>query len=174
MFDSPEMILAIVGGGLVAWVVQLFLFRIGCILADVPECSWGNTLLLVTPVFLVFAPLAFYLVLLLMDVAQSKEVPLNLLLIPGLLAYMLVTWAVITVIYKLVLKASYRTGMIVAGVELLLTGLASALVTAVVLVVLAAVQYSERRADLGTWDAGHGTRGEQSALLAPPADNRPT
>jgi hypothetical protein len=149
MFDNPLLILAVIGGGLAAWVVQLFLFRIGCILADVPEPSWGHTLLLVTPLFLIFAPVAFYLVLVLSDLAKAHDMPLNLVLIPGLIGYLLVIWVLDTVIYRLVLRASYKKGMIVAGVELVLTGLASALVTGVVLVILAAVQFSERRADLG-------------------------
>jgi len=60
--------------------------------------------------------------------------------IAALIVSLLLTWLVSSGIYALLLAASLRKGLIVAGIELLLMALLAALVSAVVLVVLALIQ----------------------------------
>ncbi len=57
---------------------------------------------------------------------------------------LLLTWLLSSLLYAFFLAASVPKGLIIAGVELLLMGLLAALVTALVLVVLAVVQIISR------------------------------
>jgi hypothetical protein len=52
----------------------------------------------------------------------------------------MLTWLLSAAIYKLILSASLRKGLMIAGVELLLMALLAALLAALVFVVLAFVQ----------------------------------
>jgi hypothetical protein len=135
--------LAAVLGAVVAVLVGVVLFRAGCALADVAEPAFGKSLLLVGLALLVCVPLGGAIIYL---SGRYEADPAVFGPVRGLatLAALLVAWVVSALLYALFLAASYRKGLVIAGLEMLLSGLLSALVLAVVLVVLAVVQIVRR------------------------------
>jgi hypothetical protein len=132
-------------GGWVLGVVLLFgvgtlLFLAGCALADVNGPSFLKALLIYGAAVVVCVPLAGLLLYL-----EGKYEPNPAALLgpargAALGVWLLATWVVSALIYALALATPYRKGLVIAGTELLLSGLLAALVSAVVLVVLALVQ----------------------------------
>jgi surface polysaccharide O-acyltransferase-like enzyme len=132
-------------GGWVLGVVLLFgvgtlLFLAGCALADVNGPSFLKAILIYGAAVVVCAPLAG----LLLYLAGKYESDPNALLGPirgaALGVWLLAAWVLSALLYALLLAVSYRKGLLIAGTELLLSGLVAALVSAIVLVVLAVVQ----------------------------------
>ncbi len=132
-------------GGWVLGVVLLFgvgtlLFLAGCALADVNGPGFLKALLIYGAAVVVCAPLAG----LLLSLASKYEADPAALLGPvrgaALAVWLLATWGLSALIYALALATPYRKGLVIAGAELFLSGLLAALVSAVVLVVLALVQ----------------------------------
>ncbi len=128
-------------GGLVVllWVGTV-LFQAGCALADVSGPGFLKSLLVCGVALAVCLPLAG----LLLYLAARYETDATALLGPAragaLGVWLAATWILSALIYALFLSAPYRKGLVIAGTELLLAGLLTALVSAVVLVVLALVQ----------------------------------
>ncbi len=137
-------ILVVIGGGLVALVVRYFLFRLGCILADLNDPALGRSILVVVVVALLTLPLGCWVAVLLSRLENSVADSSHLIFFPGLTLYAVVAWIVSATFYSVTLASTYKKSLIVAGTELLLTGLLAALVTAIVMVGLAGWQISRR------------------------------
>ncbi len=145
MFEwTAMMVLALIGGCLVGLVVRYFLFRIGCILADVADPALGKSILLVVVVAGATLPLGGWVGVQLLNLEKGLAGSSGLLFYPGLVLYGVLAWFAAATGYSLVLAASYKKSLIIAGVELLLSALLIALVTALVLVGLAGWQIARR------------------------------
>ena len=156
MFDfaSPWVVGGWALGLLLLYAVTTLLFYAGCALADVANPSLGRSLLAVGLALLVCLPAGGALVWLLGSYDTDPNVLFGPMRILGITLALLVTWVLSGVLYKFLLTAPYRKGLFISAVELLLGALLSALVTAVVLVILAAVQIA---------------RSKDRAALPPPA-----
>jgi hypothetical protein len=144
MFDltSGWVVAGWLGGLVLLLGLGTFLFQAGCALADVNGPGFLKSLLVYGVALAVCLPLAG----LLLYLAGRYETDAAALLGPvragALGVWLLATWVLSALIYALFLAAPYRKGLVIAGTELLLAGLLTALVSAVVLVVLALVQIS--------------------------------
>jgi hypothetical protein len=129
-----------VGGLVLLLGVGTLLFQAGCALADVNGPGFLKSFLVSATAVVLFVVLAG----LLLYTAGKYETDATSMLGPvraGALAVsLLTTWVLAALVYALFLSAPYRKGLVIAGTELLLGGLLTALVSAVVLVVLALVQ----------------------------------
>jgi hypothetical protein len=144
-FTNPVVLtLAAVLGAVVAVLVGAVLFRAGCALADVAEPAFGKSLLVVGLALLVCLPLGGAIIYLSGLYEADPSAVFGPVRKVAALVALLVAWVVSALLYALFLAASYRKGLMIAGVEMLLSGLLSALVAAVVLVVLAVVQIVRR------------------------------
>jgi hypothetical protein len=132
-------------GGLIALLaVGTFLFQAGCALADAPERGYFRSLPIYSVAVVVCLPLAVALVWFAGTYDSDPAVSFGAMRILGLTVALLLTWLLSAGIYSLLLAASLKKGLIIAGVELLLMVLLAALVSAVVLVVLSVVQIVTR------------------------------
>ena len=144
-FTNPVVLtLAAVLGAVVAVLVGAVLFRGGCALVDVAEPAFGKSLLVVGLALLVCLPLGGAVIYLSGLYEADPTAVFGPVRKVAALVALLVAWVVSALLYALFLAASYRKGLVIAGVEMLLSGLLSALVAAVVLVVLAVVQIVRR------------------------------
>jgi hypothetical protein len=145
-------VVAIIIGAPVGLLVRYFLFRIGCVLADLPDPSIGKSILAVGIAVAVTIPLLVVggFILSVVDALVTKQAGAGAIFYPGMAVDMIVCWLLAAVVYWLLLSTSYTKGLIVAGVELLLSALAAALVTAVILVIGAGWQVSTRGTPAGT------------------------
>ena len=128
-------------GGLIALLgVGTFLFQAGCALADAPERGYFRSLPISSAAVAVCLPPAAALVWFAGTYDSDPAASFGAMRILGLTVALILTWLLSAGIYSLLLAASLKKGLIIAGVELLLMALLAALVSAVVLVVLAVVQ----------------------------------
>ena len=146
MFGIGPSLLVLIGlGGLLAlFGVGTFLFQAGCALAEVPERGYFRSLPIYSAALLVCllvaAPLVWF--------AGRYDVDPNDWFgnarVAALIGSLVLTWLLSAGIYALLLAASLRKGLLIAGIELLLMTLLAALVSAVVMVVLAFMQITTR------------------------------
>ncbi len=132
---------AIIGGSVLALLIRYFLFRIGCILADLHDPSVGKSVLVVLLVLAVTAPLGWWAGIWLLSLESKLSAPV---FYPGLTVYAILAWVATASCYWLILAATYKKSLIIAGVELLLSALLIALVAGLVMVGLAGWQISRR------------------------------
>jgi len=145
MFEWTAMtILALIGAGLVVLVVRYFLFRLGCILADLNDPTTGKAVLVVVVVTALTIPLGCWVAYTLNWAETEFSPESHLILFPGLALYGVLAWIIAATLYSLILAVTYKKSLIIAGVELLLSALLLALVAAVVMVGLAGWQISRR------------------------------
>jgi hypothetical protein len=148
MFGIENMLvvaLVLVGGGVALLLVETLLFRAGCALADVTEPSFPLSLLAVGVALAVCLPLGGLFVYLLGAYDADPAALFGPMRTLGVLLALLLGWVLSALLYLPFLAAPYKKGLLVAGFELLLRGLLSALVAAVVLVILAIVQIAVRQ-----------------------------
>lgn len=134
--------LLIVASLLILFGVGTLLFQAGCALADVPVRGYFRSLPIFALTVLLCVPLMAVLVWFAGRYDSDPNVSFGNMRIAALIVSLLLTWLLSSGVYALLLAASLRKGLRIAGVELLLMGLLAALVAAVVLVVLALVQIS--------------------------------
>jgi len=152
MFEWTErIVLALVAGVPVVFVVQYFLFRLGCVLADLPDPSIGRSLVAVLIAVGLILPLLVAGGLLLASIETTRSMQTGLIFYPGMALNLVLCWLLAAVVYWLVLSTSYTKGLVVAGVELLLSALFAALVTAVLMVLGAGWQIAERPPSHSEW-----------------------
>lgn len=136
------LVFAALGGLLLLFGVGTFLFQAGCALADVPERGYFRALPLYSATLVVSLPLAALLVWFAGRYDADPNDWSGSLHISAALASLVLIWVLSGGLYALFLAASLRKGLLIAGIELLLMALSGALISAVVLVVLAFVQIS--------------------------------
>jgi hypothetical protein len=124
--------------------VGTFLFQAGCALADTPERGYFRSLPIYSLAVAVCLPLAVALIWFAGTYDSDPAASFGAMRILGLIVALILTWLLSAGIYSLLLAASLKKGLIIAGVELLLMALLAALVSAVVLVILAVVQIFNR------------------------------
>ncbi len=146
MFGIGTAWLVIAGlGALVALLgVGTFLFQAGCALADVPERGYFRSLPIYSATLVICLPLAAVLVWYAGRYDADPGDSFGGMRLAALAASLMLTWMLSAVIYTLLLSASLQKGLLIAGVELLLMTLLAALLSAIVLVVLAFVQIVTR------------------------------
>jgi hypothetical protein len=123
----------------VAYVLSLFLFRLGCAMADL-ELSWLRSFLLagINLVVLLGCVGGLFLLAGLLDRDPSDWMgPLR---IAGLVAGLVLSWVVSLLLYPLLLPATITKGFIVATFERILGALFALLLAGVILVGLAVFQ----------------------------------
>jgi hypothetical protein len=133
-------LVGIIVGSLVCLVVRYFLFRVGCILADLPDTTVGRSLAAFLIVVGVTIPLIVFAGYQLSSLEKRLANQAGMIFYPGLVLSLIVCWLLAAAVYGGVLWTSFTRGLIVAGVELLLTALVAGLVTALILVIGAAWQ----------------------------------
>jgi hypothetical protein len=142
MFDPTNgwVVAGWAAGVVLVFGVGTLLFQAGCALADVNGPGFLKALGIFGVACLVCVPLAW----LLLYLAGKYDTDSAALLGPArgaaLGVWFLAAWVLSALVYALALATPYRKGLVIAGTELLLSGLLAALVSAVVLVVLALVQ----------------------------------
>ncbi len=141
---SPLLLLAVLAGAVVGLAVYVLVFKASLALADVTDPGLLKSLLLVLG-GTAASGLLSYLVYRLFGLADRPEVALDSTTVLWLLAALLISWAVPTLLYISALAVRWPKGIQIAGMEVLLRGLLAALVAGVVLVVLAGVQILARR-----------------------------
>jgi hypothetical protein len=129
----------LIAGNLLLVVVGALLVQAGCALADVTGPGFLKALAVFVAAQVVCVPLAGLLLWLagLYDASQGVLTPLRGL---ALVVALVGAWVISALIFALTLAAPYRKGLVIAGSELALGALLTAMVTGVVLVVLAVVQ----------------------------------
>jgi hypothetical protein len=130
--------------GVVALGAFILLFRLGCILADVTDPTVGGSILVVAVLFLVTIPLGGVVGYYLLAAESVLAAQSGLIFYSGLGAYVVVVWLLAALVYAFFLGSSFKKGLIVAGIQLLLFALLVALLSALVLVVLAVLQIANR------------------------------
>ncbi len=141
---TPLLVFASVGGLLALFGVGTFLFQAGCALADVPERGYFRALPIYSASLIVCLPVAAALIWFVGRYDADPNDWFGNLRIAAAIGSLLLSWLLSAVIYALLLAAPLRKGLLIAGVELLLMALLAALVSALVLVVLALVQIGMR------------------------------
>ena len=121
-----------------------FLFRIGCILADLPDPSIAKSILAVALALAVTIPLLVFGGLQLVALEKKLTSQAGMVFYPGMVLNLVLCWLLAAVVYTLLLRASYTRTLIVSGVELLLSALLVGLATAVLLVAGAGRQIWEK------------------------------
>lgn len=141
---TPLQIVAGLAGFLLLFGVGTFLFQAGCALANVPERSYFRSL----PIYAASLVLCLLLGAALLWFAGRYDTDPNESFgrfhVAASLTSLLLTWLLSALLFSLLLSASIRKGLIIAGIELLLLALLAALVAGIVLVVLACVQIGTR------------------------------
>lgn len=141
---TPLFVLAGLGGLLVVLGVGTFLFQAGCALADVPERGYFRSLPVYSAAIIVCLPLAAALVWFAGCYDADPKDWFGNLRIAAAIGALLLTWVLSAGIFAMLLASSLRKGLLIAGIELLLSALLAALVSAFVLVILALVQIGMR------------------------------
>jgi hypothetical protein len=146
MFSLGTPLLIVYGlGCLIALLgVGTFLFQAGCALADAPDRGYFRSLPVYSATVAVCLPLAVVLIWFAGTYETDPAASFGTMRIAGLIAALALSWLVSAGIYSLLLAASLKKGLAIAGFELLLMALLAVLVSAVVLVVLAVVQIFTR------------------------------
>lgn len=141
---TPMLILAVLGGLLVLLGVGTVLFQAGCALADVPERGFFRALPIYSATLIVCLPGAAALVWYAGRYEADPNEAFGVLRIGALIASFFVSWLLSAGIYAVLLAASLRKGLLIAGIELLLLALLAALISAIIFVVLSLVQITTR------------------------------
>jgi hypothetical protein len=154
----------VIGGLIAGLIVEVLLFWAGCALADMdPLPGFFKTLLIVTPLYALGVAGTWFAVT---RWGFGGENIFTLVgggrLVGVFVGCLAANWIVAGVAYIALLALSPKVGLFVAGCEMLLRLLMSALVTAVVLVVLAGWQIY-----------GGGKAPTKSELPVPPARTAP-
>jgi hypothetical protein len=137
---TPLLVLAGLAGILVLFGVGTLLFQAGCALADVPVRGYFRSLPVYSAAAVICVPLIGVLLWFAGRYESDPNATFGSMRIAALIVALLLTWLLSSGIYALLLAASLRKGLLIAGIELLLMALLAALVSAVVLVILAFVQ----------------------------------
>jgi hypothetical protein len=143
-FGTPLFVVAVLGGLVILFGVGTLLFQAGCALADVPVRGYFRSLSIYALAVLLCGPLMAALVWFAGRYESDANASFGTMRIVALIVSLLLAWLLSSGVYALLLAASLGKGLWIAGVELLLMGLLAALVSAVVLVVLAVVQIATR------------------------------
>jgi hypothetical protein len=138
--STPTLVFTGLAGVLVLFGVGTLLFQAGCALADVPVRGYFRSLSVYSVAAIVCVPLMGVLLWFAGRYESDPNTSFGSMRIAALIVSLLLTWIISSGIYTLLLAASLRKGLLIAGVELLLMALLAALVSAVVLVILAFVQ----------------------------------
>lgn len=159
---DPALLTGLTIGGvtLVALIVRVVLFRLGCILADVNEPSLAKSILIVLVVAAVTGLGGWSIALALWTAEAALTSQAGLLVFPGLALYQALIVVAAGLLYSAMLAATFKKGLIVAGIEFLLSALLAALLTAGAMVVLASWQYGHRA------EGPSGQGAEPAALVA--------
>jgi hypothetical protein len=136
-------LLALTAAGFVALVVRYFLFRVGCILADLPDLAVGRSILAVVLAVAITVPLIVIAGIQLVSLEKRLSAQAGMIFYPAMAGSLVICWWLAAFIYRLALSTSYAKGLTVAGVELLLSALLAGLVAAILLVLGAAWQISQ-------------------------------
>jgi hypothetical protein len=142
---GPSQLILIGSAGLLAlFGVGTLLFQAGCVLADVPDRGYFRALPIYSAAILVCLPLAAALVWFVGRYDADPNDWFGTMRILAMIGALVLTWLLSAGIYTLFLAASLRKGLLIAGIELLLLALLAALVSALVMVVLAFLQITTR------------------------------
>ena len=141
---TPLLVTYGLGGLILLLGVGTFLFQAGCALADAPERGYFRSLPISSAAVALCLPLVVALVWFAGTYDSDPAASFGTMRILGLSVALIITWLLSAGIYSLLLAASLKKGLIIAGVELLLMALLAALVSAVVLVILSVVQIFTR------------------------------
>jgi hypothetical protein len=143
--SNTWVIVATLAGGVVGLVVSFFLFRASIALADVTDPGLLKSILVVLVAVAVCAGagIGLYYLFRLNGPAETDRTSIYVL---WALCVMLVSWVAPALLYIPALPVKWFQGVQIAGVEVLLRSLLAALVTGVVLVVLAFIQGVSQRA----------------------------
>jgi hypothetical protein len=137
-------VVAGLAGLIVLLILGTWLFQAGCALADVPERGYLRSLPVHAVAVVVCAPLAAVFVWYAGHFDSDPATTFGAARIAALVVSLLLSWLLSAGIFALLLSASLRKGLLIAGAELLMTALLAALVAAVVLVILAFAQIITR------------------------------
>jgi hypothetical protein len=142
MFDigPPFLELIEVGGLLALFGVGTLLFQAGCALADVPERGYFRALSIYSTAVVLCLPLAAAFIWFVGRYDTDPDDWFGNLRIVALIASLPLIWLFSAALYALLLAASFRKGLLIAAVELVLMALLAVLVSGVVLVILAVMQ----------------------------------
>ncbi len=138
------LVLAILGGLLVLLGVGTLLFQAGCALADVPDRGYVRALPIYSATLAVCLPLAAALVWFAGRYDTDPNDWFGSWRLAAVVGALLLTWLLSAGMYSLLLAASWRKGLLIAALELLLMALLAALAAALTLVVLAVIQINTR------------------------------
>lgn len=138
------LVLAALASLLVLFGVGTLLFQAGCALADVPERGYFRSLPIYSVAVAVCLPAATALVWFAGRYDADPSSVFGPARGAALAVALLLSWPLSAVLYALFLAASIKKGLVIAGVELLLLGLLAALLSGVVLLILAFVQIAGR------------------------------
>ncbi len=141
---SPLTIVAGLGGLLALVGVGTFLFQAGCALADVPDRGYFRSLPIYSATLVLWLPLAAVLIWFAGRYDADPNEWFGTNRIAASVVALLLAWLLSAGFYALLLAGSLRKGLTIAGVELFLLLLLAALLSAIVLVVLACVQIGTR------------------------------
>lgn len=131
----------------ICFVARVAVFLASCALADAGEPRLGKAAVLALVVLALGIPICWWLFLFLETRLPNSDTTLvSPAQIVGALLSCVVYWAVPAVVYKFLLPASWKKGVLVAGLEVLLGSLLAALIAGVLLVILAGVQVARRPA----------------------------
>ena len=122
--------------GLIGFVLPSVILRASCSVADVKEPRYLISFPLGYAVVAVYALLSLAFVYLLGRLDSDPEAPFGSMHMCGYLLSLAVGWVLASLAYRLVLAPSFLKGFWVAGVQVLLHGLASALTWGVLLTTL--------------------------------------
>jgi hypothetical protein len=134
LFGSVAAILINLTVFAVFFLIRLFILRASCAVADVKEPSYGLAALLVLGVVLIGGVVSFGIDVLLDRFTADPTILFGPLRITGIFLSMAIGWALAAVLYRLVLTSSLLRSLTVAGIEVLLNGLVTALLLMVLLV----------------------------------------
>jgi hypothetical protein len=137
-------VLAGLAGLMVLLGVGTLLFQAGCALADVPERGYLRSLPISAVAVVVCLPPAVLLVGYAGTYESDPATTFGTMRVAALVVSLVLAWLLSAGIYKLFLSASLKKTLLIAGTELFLMALLSALVAAVVLVFLAFTQIVTR------------------------------
>jgi hypothetical protein len=144
--STPLLIAAVLGGLLVLFGAGTLLFQAGCALADVPERGFFRALPIYSAALVLCLPAASALVWFAGRYEVDPNDSFGIARIAALIVSLLLSWLLSAGIFALLLAASLRKGLVIAGIELLLMALLAALVAAIVFVILSLVQIATRAA----------------------------
>jgi hypothetical protein len=141
---TPVLLLVGLGGLLALFGVGTLLFQAGCALADVPERGYFRALPIYALALVLCLPAAAALVWYAGRYESDPNESFGAFRLGATVLSLLFSWFLSAGVYALLLAASLRKGLLIAGIELVLMALLAALVSAVVLVVLSLVQITTR------------------------------